>query len=151
FRMYKIAQRCDAESKVPQFLLKSAKDHPEKPQIQTLLGLFYRENRDIPESIKYFRNALKLTPDDYFVHYQLAHQLVKLDGDAPGQEAVEHYAKAAERIGTSDLELKTRLLEEWGELLITRCGDAPAARTAAKESAGKVWDRLIADERKFDR
>jgi tetratricopeptide (TPR) repeat protein len=151
YRMYKIAQRCDAESKVPQFLLKLAEKQQEKQQIQTLLGLFYRENRDYTQSIKYFREALKAAPDDYFVHYQLAHLLGKQDGEAPAQEAADHYAKAAERIGTSDLELKTRLLEEWGELLITRCGDAPAARTTAREAASKVWDRLIADERRFDR
>lgn len=151
YRMYKVAQRCDAESKVPQFLLKLAKEHPEKNQIQTLLGLFYRENRDYTQSIKYFREALKAAPDDYFIHYQLAHLLGKQDGEAAAQEAVTHYAKAAERIGTSDMELKTRLLEEWGELVVTRSTDTPAARAVAKESAGKVWDRLIADERRFDR
>ena len=137
YRMYKVAQRCDAESKVPQFLLKLAKEHPEKQQVQTLLGLFYRENRDYAQAIKYFREALKAAPDDYFIHYQLAHLLGKQDGDAPAHEAVEHYARAAERIGTSDMELKTRLLEVWGELIIDRAGDKPEARTAAREAAAQ--------------
>jgi tetratricopeptide (TPR) repeat protein len=151
FRMYKIAQRSDAESKVPQYLLKLSQDHPEKPQIKTLLGLFYRENRDYAQAIKYFREALEKSPDDYFVHYQLAHLMGKQDGEAPLKESFEHFKIAAERIGSSDVDLKSKMLEEWGELIMTRAGDAADARAAARDTASKVWDRLIADERKFDR
>ncbi len=151
YRMYKIAQRSDAESKVPQYLLKLSQEHPEKPQIKTLLGMFYRENRDYAQAVKYFREALEKSPDDYFLHYQLAHLLGKQDGEAPLKEALEHFKVAAERIGLSDMELKTRMLEEWGELIMSRAGDGAEAHTAARENASVVWDRLVADERKFDR
>ncbi len=151
YRMYKIAQRSDAESKVPQFLLKLTQEHPEQQQIQTLLGMFYRENRDYAQAMKYFREALKKSPDDYFVHYQIAHLLGKQDGENAIKEALEHYAKAAERIGASDVELKTRLLEEWGQLLIDRSGDKPEMKKQARDAAAQIWDRLIADERRFDK
>ena len=151
FRMWKIAQRNDAESKVPQYLLKLSQDHPEKPQIKTLLGLFYRENRDYAQAVKYFREALEKSPDDYFLHYQIAHLMGKQDGEPALKEALDHFKVAAEKIGLSDMELKTKMLEEWGELIMTRAGDSPDAQSAARENASRVWDRLVADERQFDR
>ena len=69
YRMYKLAQKADAESKVPQYLFKIVQEQPDRASIKVLLGMFYQQNRDGVQALKYFNEALAKLPDDYFVHY----------------------------------------------------------------------------------
>jgi tetratricopeptide (TPR) repeat protein len=151
-RMFRMAQTYDAESKVPQILRKLlAEKQRDNPRLKTLIGLFYKEIRDYGQAITYFRDALKTSPDDYYAHYQLAHLLGKQEGDASFKEALEHYRTAAARVGASDVEHKSRIFQEWGELVMDRSGAAGTEAGATRAQAAQIWDRLIADERRFDK
>ena len=131
--MYKIAQRSDAESKVPQFLLKLIAGASREAQVQTLMGLFYRENRDYAQADQIFPRGAEEIAGRLFRSLSTGASA----GKAGWRSGAEGGARAlceiaAERIGASDLELKTRLLEEWGELLIDR---APAKTRDAQAGA----------------
>jgi tetratricopeptide (TPR) repeat protein len=145
-RMYGLAKRFEAEFKVPQYLAMLAKQKPDNAQLRVVLGLFYRELRDYKQALQHFRAAMQMAPGDYYPVYQAAVLLGKSDGDAL-KESLALYEKSSGMVGAANVDHKTRIFEEWGELVITRSGGGDAAKT----SASLIWDRMIAEERQFDR
>ena len=145
-RMYGLAKRFEAEFKVPQYLVRLAKQKPDNASLRVVLGLFYRELRDYKQALQYFRAAMQMAPGDYYPLYQAAVLLGKSDGDSL-KEALQLYEKSAGMVAAENVDHKTRIFEEWGELVITRSGGGETAQ----QSASMIWDRMIAEERQYDR
>jgi len=145
-RMYGLAKRFEAEFKVPQYLAMLAKQKPDNVQLRVVLGLFYRELRDYKQALQHFRAAMQMAPGDYYPMYQAAALLGKSDGDAL-KESLQLYEKSAGMVAAANVDHKTRIFEEWGELVISRSIGGDTSKT----SASLIWDRMIAEERQFDR
>ena len=145
-RMYGLAKRFEAEFKVPQYLAMLAKQKPDNAQLRVVLGLFYRELRDYKQALQHFRAAMQMTPGDYYPFYQAAVLLGKSDGDAL-KESLQLYEKIIRHGGRGECRSQDAHLRRMGRVVITRSGGGDATKT----SASLIWDRMIAEERQFDR
>jgi len=135
FRIYKTHK---AEYRLLSFLKGSIKAKPDEKNLWILLGLAYREFRDLFLARKYFNKAIEIDPKDYFPRYLTA-QVVLREGKL--DEAIAGFRTAADI--ASDPEDKLRAREALAKAFLSQSETENFDKAAAELDA-------ILKEREFD-
>jgi tetratricopeptide (TPR) repeat protein len=135
FRIYKTHK---AEYRLLSFLKGSIKAKPDEKNLWILLGLAYREFRDLFLARKYFNKAIEIDPKDYFPRYLTA-QVVLREGKL--EEAIAGFRTAADI--ASDPEDKLRAREALARAFLSQ------SETENIDKATAELDAIL-KEREFD-